>query len=787
MAQEEPKTSMTRAARGKRRSILTVLAVLMLAALAVAALRGHSYARHEQRFCSDACHAPKDGSPVWHTSGHQDVPCQTCHATPARTSYALLWKKLTGGKDLPAHGKVTVGDCTSCHEKDPVAWRLTEATEGHRSHRGVKDVDCFSCHADNAHNKGVTTEQLCLKCHEPARLHRLAENAETCLSCHNFSAPQRRTGTTRAMACAGCHADESKVSATATRVVNEDTVHGGLDCKLCHDPHPHTARKTAAAAPLASGAPAAGGAPATPAPTAAWPAPAAVCSRCHRVELQKTVEGKPELKGHKDCAGCHTPHATRKHALDSCVKCHETRVKGLTQAVAALPFGSKRGVSALRHESCASCHLPHTWRAEPGGCVTCHNEQAVSIQTKSPAAHNDCAQCHDVHGPPPTVLVCIKCHGPTKQSHLTTAPGRHKDCLGCHDPHGATKTAARDTCAGCHTAALAQLASHDAPRKHLANGCLGCHKPHDNPRPSADLCAQCHADKGKLVASAQQPKHKACASCHKEHRFAIKDIAGACASCHTGTVVATTPAGLSEGTHKGACKDCHTLHGNATVSKAACFACHKPIQAAFKPPAGNEQHAQCRSCHTPHQPAAQATANCRKCHEKQVTVAATWPAKSAHAQACQGCHQPHDVKSKKACADCHAQEATSALGGKHQCAQCHAPHQATPGTGPAWWSKCGDCHAAQVTGAKTRGPKHSDCKNCHQPHRFSPPTCASCHADVPQKALHAVKGHAAAKCDACHDAHAKAEPNRGQCLACHTNKLKHEPEAQKCQACHPFR
>lgn len=761
-----PKPPVKAAGSPKRKRYFGLIAALILVIAAVLAVRAYSYVRREQAFCAGSCHAPKDGAPAWHTAGHDTEPCQSCHETPARVGYALLWKKITGDKNLPKHSAATVSACTDCHEKNPVEWRLVEATEGHRTHRGAKDVNCFSCHGETAHSKEGQTEKLCFKCHEADRLHKVTLDAESCLSCHTFNPGAHRVGQPRAMACSGCHADESKVSAAAVKVVEETSIHGGLDCKLCHEPHNKL-----------------------PPPSAGK----VMCARCHHIDTG-AAPGKPERKGHQDCTGCHEPHAQHKHALDSCVRCHESRVKGLSAgltglaALKGLPFATKTASSALRHESCASCHLPHTWTASPTGCVDCHKDKAESIAAKSPPQHNDCKNCHDVHGPPPTVLVCMKCHGDTKQSHLVNAPGRHKDCLGCHDPHAATKDAARDSCAGCHTQALAQFAM--GPKEHAKRSCIGCHKPHNDPRPSADTCATCHTDQSKLVATAEPPKHKACASCHQPHKFVARDIAATCSNCHDQTILASTQGGAAAAPpHGGECKSCHSIHGPAQIQKKACFQCHKPIEAAFKVPSGPaaEPHGKCRSCHTPHRPAAQAAAACGTCHTRQKTVAASWPSGSPHAAACQGCHTPHDVKGgKKACAECHKEEASSALGGKHQCTQCHAPHQQTPGKGPAWWARCSDCHDKQVTGARTRGPVHSDCKNCHQPHKFEVPSCTSCHATAKEKALHAVKGHAD-KCDACHDPHQKSEPSRAQCLSCHTNKQNHEPEAQKCQACHPFR
>ena len=763
------------AARGKRRRwIIALVATALIILVSVVGTRAQKHVRHDPAFCTESCHVPKEGATeAWHTRGHPKTECQSCHTTPLGISFKLYWKKLAGSKELPKHSRADLNECVRCHQKSPAEWRLIEATEGHRSHRGLPKVDCFSCHAKNAHTREASSEKLCLECHDPARLHKLTEDAESCLSCHTFSISSHLKEKPRAMACAGCHADPSKVAQRSDganddliKVVNAEAIHGGLDCKLCHSPHPRKKGQLPLAAQTAGSSdpephP---GEPLAPDPTKS------PCARCHQVQLiqESTEKNRAALEGHRKCDGCHEPHAQRKHALESCVKCHEKRVKGPTAP-------GEAPASALRHESCASCHLPHTWQADKTGCLECHKEQAASIQTKSPAAHNDCAKCHDVHGPPPKSNVCLSCHANTKSAHVLWAPGKHKECTSCHEPHAATASTARDSCVGCHTVPLAQML-RDGPKEHAQKGCLGCHGAHQSPKPAADLCGKCHADKSRAVVSAEPPKHRVCASCHQPHKFAIKDMGAACSTCHEKAMTSLTA-------HKGACKDCHSLHGPAQIQKAACFKCHTTVQAAFKPPAGNEKHNKCSSCHEPHRAAAGAQGQCGKCHDRQIAVAKSWPASTAHAGACKNCHEPHDVKTKKACSSCHQKQATSALGGKHHCAQCHAPHRATPAT---WWSRCNDCHQKQVTSAKAMGPKHSDCKSCHTPHRFDPPGCGSCHAGQKDKGLHGGKGHVD-KCSACHNPHEKAEATRATCLTCHTKQQKHEPDAQKCQACHPFR
>jgi hypothetical protein len=744
------------------------LAVLTVV-LAVTGVRTNRLVKHDARFCAEGCHVPKDGSGAWHTRGHEDSDCSSCHTIPLTTGLSLLWKKTFKATNLPKHGAAKAAVCIECHEKKPVEWREIEATDGHRAHRSLQKIDCLSCHAKNAHEGGALTEALCLTCHETQRLHKVAVDAETCLSCHSFAASARLSLKPTAMGCKGCHADPTKVaqlvSGAPMKIVDAHAIHGGVDCKLCHDPH---GRKPV----VPEGQP--------------------VCVRCHQIrsDLTGAAAEKPSPEGHKNCEGCHKPHAPRKTALESCAHCHEDKARGIATQPAALALGlppdpEHAKSSALKHESCASCHLPHTWVARRGGCVTCHEDKAQLLATRSPPQHDTCTKCHDVHGPPPTGAVCLSCHAKTKANHVALAPPRHKDCTSCHNPHAPSPGDTRTVCIKCHLANATQVAH--GPEGHSKDGCFGCHKPHENPLPPPNLCAKCHADKASLVATAAPERHRKCVSCHEKHTFSITDVAAACTSCHGASRTKAPEAGfvnVEAGPHRGECKNCHTLHGSPGVPKAACFKCHDKVEAGFKPP--NEQHATCRSCHEPHKAASAASARCATCHTRQATVAVSWPPASAHAQACNLCHTPHDVKTKKPCAACHTKEATSAASGRHQCVQCHPPHQAPPGMGPAWWSRCNTCHSNKVESVKARGPIHSDCKNCHKPHDFAVPTCNSCHANMAGKGLHAVSQHAA-KCSACHDPHVKANPSRAQCLACHTDRKQHEPTAETCNACHMFR
>ncbi len=745
----------------------TVLRVAALVALALWSLVLFGEARkaeHDPKFCASSCHhEPGPRTPGatadWHTPGHANTPCQDCHATSLATGLRLVWQTYTKSTHVVAHGKATARDCASCHEKRPAEWRLIAETAGHREHRDLKGVDCLSCHASSTH-AAAPPEKVCLDCHSADRLHKpeTAASAETCLSCHSFASSAKNIREPTTLSCEKCHKSSTSLIESAggapvrpMRDVNEHALHGGVACQLCHNAHKI-------------------------APTA--PAGQPVCSKCHQFEtFQVGGEQRTGPEEHRKCVGCHKPHAPAGSATANCVNCHAKNAKGL------LGDGeSTTTTTALKHKSCASCHVPHTWKAERSGCMQCHKEETQLFLTRSPPQHTACTSCHEVHGSPPTGAVCLKCHSDTKGRHVALAPERHKDCTSCHNPHAPKPEDTRTVCTKCHANEVTQVV-RDGPEGHTKESCFGCHKPHDNPLPPADICAKCHGERAKIVQAAGPPKHRVCTSCHQRHEFKVTDVVATCTRCH-GPLFDASARGVPSIPHQAECKSCHTFHGEPGVARDSCLKCHTKVAAEFHPP--NEKHADCNSCHQPHTPASMAPAQCRTCHADKAAIAAQWPPASAHAQQCNLCHQQHDVRNKKACAECHAPEAASAGGGKHQCQQCHPPHGAPPGQGAAWWQRCAACHSAKVESVKERGPTHSECKNCHQQHRFAVPTCITCHKDMSGKGLHAAPQHAA-NCTKCHDPHTKALPTREQCLACHTNRQNHEPAAKQCNTCHLFR
>lgn len=753
-----------------RRRIIGVAALALALLVVLLGWRAQRKVEHDTALCTTSCHHQSElVATDAHARGHADAECQQCHAVPARgAGLKLYWQSLVGTDKPEKHGKVASRACVACHEKSPAEWRLIAETQGHREHRGLKDVDCLSCHAESTH-KDEPTEKVCTKCHDDQRLHaKTTANAESCQSCHSYTASKKRAREPSTLVCEKCHGTTKDLAASAggaavrpMREIDEHALHGGVACQLCHNAHGIK-----------------------PKPPEGQPQ----CARCHQFEMAQV--GKQEVKGpegHRSCEGCHKPHAPKQNALATCVECHEKNAKGIAKLRSVVkPSGPAPGTksnatTALKHESCASCHLPHTWRAERSGCMQCHEEQRDLFLARSPPQHETCVTCHEVHGPPPTGAVCVGCHK-DKQGHVARAPAKHKDCTSCHNPHAPRPLETRTSCTKCHTVENAQVV-RDGPDEHTKKGCYGCHQPHDNPMPSADLCGMCHGDKAKsfAAATAVPQKHRLCTSCHEKHKFKVGDTQAACAKCHTQTF---TNASTSGDKHTGKCDKCHSLHGAPGVAKTTCLKCHDKVAAELVAP--NEKHAACRSCHAPHKGKSAAIATCAGCHENKAAIAAKWPANSAHAKECTGCHQQHDVRTKKTCASCHSKESTSATAGKHKCEQCHKPHDAPIGFGAAWWGRCNECHAAKVESVKLRGPKHQQCKNCHEPHKFASPTCTSCHTDISSKGLHASPKHAA-NCKACHDPHVKGDPTPKQCLSCHTDKMNHQRDAAKCQGCHTFK
>jgi len=744
---------------------------LPLAALALAgAVQGKQVLGPSRLLCTEPCHGESLSRGTAHP-GHQNLACGACHQSSSAAAVELAWQAAVDpdGK-VPAHGGLDRESCGRCHnaEDDPT-WRLAAATQGHRAHQsGPGTASCLDCHARGEH-RAEPAAARCDDCHEPERIHAepIADAPEgtdpdSCVACHGFASGLRRAAPSSVQSCGPCHAQPT---GKATRAVAQpDTLHGLLDCKLCHNPHGHDRS-------LEQGG--------------------HRCESCHQIEMtwerlppagarltgsdeprgivpiaatEDALEDVPE--GHRGCEGCHPPHGPLELADDACRDCHDD----YAPEVESLPAPS----TAARHEACSDCHEPHRWRAGRSGCgqAECHEDVESELLLHSAPEHANCNDCHLPHEPLPTVATCFRCH-PGQAGPLGTAPSAHADCTACHSPHS-TRSAPQVSCGGCHGTAAQQLV-HNASPSHRALGCAGCHSSHGNPTMAADGCSSCHADESAQAKAAKSAEHQQCSSCHPPHGFQVAGEEQSCAGCHP-------EQSADETVHAGSCAECHASHGAAAVSEEACQSCHEEIQLVAKE---GGRHARCATCHPGHQDASAANASCGTCHAYAVRTRAKWPAGSPHQDDCSSCHQAHNTTAHQSCESCHDEHTHTPEGDPHSCADCHAAHLAPPAGGAkGWWSRCALCHSDEATATAGYGPTHAKCASCHGVHTAPSTSCVSCHVDEARRAAHATPEHQ--RCSDCHDAHARGAVPPARCLACHDDLGEHYPSSAQCQSCHPF-
>lgn len=223
---------------------------------------------------------------------------------------------------------------------------------------------------------------------------------------------------------------------------------------------------------------------------------------------------------------------------------------------------------------------PHIDSASPNPCEACHSLQRDGLVPQvKPSANERCYSCHtDTSGSVfSRATFELSAHAalwsPQSKTPVTW-PGRKASdkglCVNCHDPHGTgaksllragTATDSNKLCFTCHSDAVpyglfpgkttyVDGSAHGSPatgavwpRGQFAAGeCLNCHNPHGTANGkmlragSAELCYQCHADKGKEFAFAKPSGHGVrnpgspvkCTTCHNPHliktgAFAVSD------------------------------------------------------------------------------------------------------------------------------------------------------------------------------------------------------------------------------------------------------------------------
>ncbi|MBI2375078.1 MAG: hypothetical protein HYV07_13865 [Deltaproteobacteria bacterium] len=739
---------------------------------------------HSRMSCG-SCHPSSAGSSlawisatVLGTKRRQGKPepvreesCRACHESPGADRFRAVLEtaghRAHVGKEL-VPGKQFRG----VHAAPDGKSRTVECLDCHQAHEAAPAGEpCLKCHDKVVLHESKMSELECLDCHDflaPSPDEQLRPGAGACRKCHSESAPphtsdgrvishQAQVGTaTMAWTMKDWLADDNaklakvfnrvRTSSSAplpsngvTAFIPEEWVHGGVDCRMCHNPHEDEAAKRRSGK---------------------------LCQRCHKRSQLWTEEGRPEE--HRRCPSCHAGHAERGFPQKNCQRCHEDKH------------------ASLHPKSCTNCHEQHTWKASGRDCGSCHADKAIELFDTAPLKHDPCTNCHDPHEGRKPGEACATCHKDKGATVRVSSAERHRQCVGCHTPHG-PKPIGSEVCGSCHED---QARGSEAAASHPPKGvalvdaphakCRDCHRTtHGSPERDSGTCRSCHQEQfdGARVNKAP-PKHQECLSCHVPHQQKIRPTAAACGKCHERQ---SRPDYV--GAHQGDCLKCHPPHRSFEDPPTKCANCHKEIQPKASPRA--DKHRDCRNCHLPHRTRAQAKERCATCHQQQLAKLTAWTAIPDHLQCASSCHEGHDVTKLRDCRRCHERQATAAGKSKHdQCQKCHNPHEMKDLGPAAKWADCGRCHGDKAKAIASRGPTHSSCAKCHRPHRFERPRCDSCHTAIADEGVHRVEKHQ--ECPDCHDTHHGKKPGRPECVKCHEAQTNHFPDAKACQACHPF-
>jgi nitrate/TMAO reductase-like tetraheme cytochrome c subunit len=604
--------------------VVAVIAMVMMAGASYAGWRVYNYIEHDPTFCT-SCHLMKDPFERWSESGHKDVNCHTCHPGNMINNLRQLYLTATNSRDrVEEKAEVPREICSGCHLSNDPEWKQVEATVGHKIHAVDNKIDCITCHGAGVH-EFVPTDEMCRKCHGDLKIAFEKMNTNHCTTCHKFLAKGRESLVPQIEDCAECH----------TRQVGAPPAidagwHPDQPCSMCHPVHDK---------PLAEAEPVERTGLAVTCekcheqvvptshdscrdchPPHAQFNPKQQCAGCHQ-DRQKAVEAPSQ----HECGDCHRPHTPGLTSLDTCIDCHNDKVKDIEQAG---PMG---------HDACERCHVPHERENnKPLLCSDCHPGQAIAM--RADASHKACTDCHNPHRAK-DVPNCAKCH---EKQLPALAAGKHTECGGCHKPHK-TAPAANDTCTSCHKG------PKEKPVYKGHDKCSGCHQPHPG-KPDAspmDTCGDCH--KEVIAAVAHEPeKHRVCNDCHVPHQPYAKRTKQ-CAECHVDQKksLADQPKGHQN------CQDCHPRH--AVRGSMSCDTCHEKAVAAVAPSKAKE-HKDCQGCHggvhKPDAPAPATNALCMTCH-KEI------PKKGLHANKkhndCLSCHGNHGPKipGPEGCTNCH--------------------------------------------------------------------------------------------------------------------------------------
>lgn len=588
----------------------------------------------------------------------QTVTCDECHTGMGATHEADHDKTVVNGPEcLQCHASNVVTEhvtnrgiyCSACHSStDPLVIDAIAKGKGAAPYSQPQEVLCTDCHGlDVLSHEAVhdhtflptVAGQNCTQCHVANVVTEHVVNRDfTCAVCHNSSRPEvlqaiedgrDKEGMPPSLDiyCIRCH--EASGQGEGHALI---TVEPWSECIICHDDITYNSNPLLVfhdehvgyAEDLSLGC----------ATCHAQAPDVPNCEACH--QLDSTIWGTlPRGSTNLNIIGPNSEDHDKHTRIILCSTCHVTTVPGGT------PIPPP-------YNACDSCHT--TLQYGQAGHSTHITAAANNCNVCHTAAPN-CGQCHAAgHEPVPAPYNgCDSCH-------TTLQPGQAT--------HNAHRTAAKDNCAACHTAAPNCGECHAAghpPVPAPYNDCDSCHTTLPPGQPTHDLhrqaanqdCALCHnaaPNCGQCHAAGHQPvpaPYNECDKCHltlqpgqvthNAHRTAANDN---CARCHT------------------AQPDCSSCHGNThhTTTQAQsgnCTYCHADRRLGFDPNA----------------PAGQLA--CRQCHVGSNGFVKTGTGAPSHAfnttgaikdyGACFACHQPNPYHGKPTTRprDCYATTATA--------------------------------------------------------------------------------------------------------------------------------
>ncbi|RPI37816.1 MAG: hypothetical protein EHM54_02145 [Nitrospiraceae bacterium] len=385
--------------------------------------------------------------------------------------------------------------------------------------------------------------------------------------------------------CLGCHGNKdfsldlpSKEKLPLYIDVNDfaGSVHGSLDCSLCHtgfsvEKHPSKVRKTRAEYTAAG---------------------SVLCRNCHtkfKSSVHKLLTDTPAGKG-KPCVECHGSHAIQRPqkgaTKDSryCLACHSNELAmtfkdGEKQSLKIDP--EHLALSVHNKLYCSDCHFGFSVEEHPERHFRTKRDYTI-------ASSESCRRCHfdkytktleSIHYAMLSqgnlkAPICVDCHGAHSISHVgKERASSAKRCQKCHgDIYNVYSSSV-------HGSALFNENNQDVPV------CADCHKAHNIEDPRTfdfrervpQMCGNCHANKSlmdkyglstSVLNSYLQDFHGVTLKLYKRQKefgdnTKMKPIA-VCIDCHGIHDITSTTGPQSSIVKANLMKRCQKCHPNAS-------------------------------------------------------------------------------------------------------------------------------------------------------------------------------------------------------------------------------